>query len=117
MNEPRTTDWVAEAQKLEKPTVRIYVRLGDHGEDADQRSIAFAIPTGIDPMELLEHEFAIDGRDALFTIAQITDERTGSTYFDAPFGKSAETLSRALGMAQRDLVNYLREKGFTPQFA
>lgn len=99
-----------------KSVVSIYVRLG-HNEDEAERTIAFRIPEDVDQMELLEHGFAIDGRDAIFTVAQEVNNYSGETYYDAPFGKQAATLSGALNLAQRDLVAYLREHGCDPKFA
>lgn len=77
--------------------------------------ISFRIPEGIDPMGLLEHEFALDGNQALFTVTEVRDGQ--EVYFDAQFGEFAETLSRGLSLTQRKLVTYLRERGFEPQFA
>lgn len=95
--------------------VPIYVRLGRSGYDQDDsvREISFRIPEGIELMELLDKGFAIDGRNAGFTIAW---DRNAEVW-DAPFGIIAPTMNRALADTQRSLVGYLREKGFTPQFA
>jgi hypothetical protein len=99
--------------------VKIYVRLTERADklDADERLISFRIPEGVDPMELLDEGFAIDGNQAVFTVAEVFDEGTEHPCFDAPFGERGETLSRALATAQRELVSYLREHGFQPQFA
>ena len=103
------------AETADKPVVQIFVRLGGSGADRDDsvREISFRIPEGIDPIELLEQGFAIDGRNASFTVA--CDENIEVWY--APFDVIATTMNRALAESQQALVKYLRERGYTPQFA
>lgn len=100
----------------ENPVVTIYVRLGDipgsFQHDESVRDISFTIPEGIDPMELLDHGFAIDGRDAGATIAW---DKEGE-YWEAPFNGSAPSLNGALRNAQAGLVRYFRNRGFEPKF-
>ena len=95
------------------PVVKIYVRMGDERKE-DERIISFRIPVGIDPMELLENDFAIDGNTAMFTIAPLP----GGDGYDCPFNlMCGTTMTGSLRATQRTLVDYLREKGFEPQFA
>lgn len=114
-----TTDSTPHSVSVQ-PVVPIYVRRsGDLS-----RTIAFKIPVGIDPLDILDTGFALDGNQAIFTIAwvstgyQETDyESREAGYFDTPFGKQGHTLTDALNVAQRELVAYLRERGFIPEFA
>ena len=103
------------AEPPDNSVVQVFVRLGGSGADRDDsvREISFRIPEGIDPLELLDQGFAIDGRNASFTVA--CDENVDVWY--APFDVVATTMNRALAESQQALVKYLRERGFTPQFA
>lgn len=92
-------------------TVRIYTRLGA-GNDSSLRRVSIRIPEGLDPLELLDLGFAIDGNEAVFDVAYDSNERAfGSLYGWEP------TLNTALASTQKRLVIFLREKGFVPQLA
>ncbi len=108
----------------EKPIVKIYVRLGDGGPrgegNADHRRISFRIPNGINPLDFLDQDFAIDGNEAVATITEFYPDgfmAGNAPPYEGPFGVKSQSLSGALATSQRKLVTYLRERGFEPQFA
>lgn len=103
--------------------VKVWVRLGPN-ENENERTLAFWIPDGIDPTELLEQGAAIDGTQAVLAVAW--DDAAGGfqgggayTCPDLTDGGVFEnkSLSRALGDGQRALVKYLATKGYKVQFA
>lgn len=101
---------------LVNPTVKIYVRMnGDRKED--EREITFRIPEGVDALELLDLGMAIDGNQAAFSVAPAwgADEPC----WEGPFTHegSSSTLTAELAAQQRELVKFLRSRGFQPQFA
>ncbi len=105
-----------------RPTVRIYVRLGA-GDDDSSRNISFRIPEGLDPMELLDRGIALDGNQALLTVAEVRGQdqygnqvQPFEAAFASPLG-AGDTFAEALADTQRNLVTLLRERGFEPQFA
>lgn len=109
---------------IPRPTVKIFVRLtstipqysleGEAGP-SEARLISFRIPEGLDSLALLDRGFAIDGNQAAFVVAFNT-EAQDAIPFESPFG-SGSTLMGALADSQKNLVKFLREHGFEPQFA
>jgi hypothetical protein len=95
-------------------TVKIYVRLGT---DSNERVVSFRIPEGLDPLELLDLGLTLDGNQAAFAVSRVGSDPE-KVWYQSPLVESLNrSLTGALGDAQRELVKYLREKGFTPQFA
>jgi hypothetical protein len=100
-------------QESANPIVKIYVRKGVHD---DQRLVSFRVPDGLDSMELLDLGYALDGNQAIFTVSSEDGGPEGGIWYSSPIAGMNRTLTGALSEAQRVLVNYLREKGLTPQF-
>jgi hypothetical protein len=108
------------------PTIRVFVRLGN---DEHERTIAFRIPDGMDPMDLLDRGATIDGNQAVLSVAwepECGPDGAGGyvcpdlnvvnngTWDEDFFGKS---MTRVLGDCQRGVVKFFKERGYTVQFA
>jgi len=113
---------MAKADQLrpaELPPVKVYTRLGD---DERERTIAFKIPSGMDPMDLLERGATIDGNQAVLTVAldypayQPNPEYTCPDLNDGQ-NYTGMSMTRVLGDCQRGLVKFFRERGYTVEFA
>ena len=117
--------------KTEPKPVKVYVRLGD---DEHERTIAFRIPDGMDPIDLLERGATIDGNQAILTVEWVDawvspdGESSGGDCYTCPnvnsdisrgtFGSfSGKSMARVLGDCQRGLVRFFKERGYTVQFA
>lgn len=104
-----------------KPEVKIYVRKSGR----DSRDLSIRIPDGLDPLELLDAGFAIDGNSAILSVHGRSetkwdddhDEYEEITYFGAMNSDPCGSLAEALRYEQIALVDFLRDKGFTPAFA
>jgi len=83
-------------------TILVYVRLC--GGDEDCREISFNIPEGMSQRDLLDHGFAIDGREAVKTVVTVKDN-----YNHVP-------VARALREAQVALVQWLGDLGYEIEF-
>ena len=88
----------------DRQTVEVFVRLR-RDENPDARQLSFRIPDGLSQAELLKHEWAIDGRDAVKVIQAYTNE--DDVYLALP-----ELL---LG-EQMDLVNLLNTASYDVDF-
>ncbi len=84
-------------------TVDVYVRLTSD-EEADARQLSFRIPDGLSQAELLERDWAIDGRNAL-KIVEPWRDGSGEMH----------SLSESLVEEQRDLLKWL--DGYEVHFA
>jgi plasmid stability protein len=94
-----------------RAVVTIYVRL--NGDDRDQRVLTFKIPEGLDPMDLLDAGFAIDGNQAAGSVHPTADD---GDPFDGPLA-TGRTLVDALRNNQVAAVAFLRDRGFAARFA
>ena len=98
------------SQDAEQQTVTVYVRKFDIPavrafENEEGRRMSFRMPTSIDVFELIERGYAIDGNQAVMDIQAYVTE-----------GGRFIPLADALREEQLNLLAYLREKGFSPQF-
>jgi hypothetical protein len=97
------------AEVKQKPVVVIRTRLGAADDDSS-REISFRIPDDVDPFELLELGWAIDGNEAAFTVQYDPEDEHFS---GIPYG--GISLTAALADTQKSLVAWLRERGYTPK--
>jgi hypothetical protein len=104
---------------MSEPTkqVAVYVRLVPGDENGhDGRVLSFKVPAGIDPIELLDHGFALDGNQAAATVGPTFHINQEPGYV-GPFDIFGASLTDALARTQRELVEYFRERGFEPRFS
>lgn len=78
-----------------------------------ERLISFRIPDGLDPLDLLEQGFAIDGKQAVASV--FWDHLQEELPHVGPF-VNGRSLTSTLQANQLALVEYLRERGFEPKF-
>ena len=83
-------------------TIPVYVRLC--GGDEDCREISFNIPEDIPQSEILEHGYAVDGREAVRTVVTVKDK-----YNHVP-------VTKALHGAQLALIEWLDMYGYEVEF-
>ena len=98
-------------------TITVYTRLAGDDEQSETRRLTFRIPDDINPTDLLEYSFAIDGNQAAGDIAQ----RPDGDGFEGPFlaydNGWPQSLMIALADSQRAIVNYLEEHGYKVNFS
>lgn len=93
---------------MSERVIPVYTTLG---RTKQERNVAFPIPPEMDQLKLIDMGFAIDGRDAAFTVAP-----RGDGGFTSVFGGEWSTLSRALWATQRGIATYFRAQGFNADF-
>lgn len=115
-----------------KPTVTIYVRKGDHPKE---RTVSInPIPDGIDPLELLNAGFALDGNSATISVDPFTLAGNGDSgntlevdrVKNLPSLEGQEklkewlettySLTKALARVEKALVTWLTKLGFEVKF-
>ena len=82
---------------MTEKTITVYVRKGE----SDERLLSFNPPPDIPQGELLTHGFALDGNRAARSIPQV-----------GPGGSFTERLFAA----QRDVVDWLAQHGYSVEF-
>lgn len=99
-------------------SVVVFVRRGPN-DDTNARVVSFKIPDGLDPLDLLDRGFAIDGDMASFTVYPVLVEVNGLPTFEYESTLVSQTrfsLTDALADAQKELVSFLSGKGYAPEF-
>lgn len=90
--------------------IPVYTRLGRTDQE---RTITFPIQPEMTAGALLSRGFAIDGRDAVFTVAP-SEEQDGA--FVSVSGWAYPTLSKALHATQVSIIEWFEDLGLTPEF-
>jgi hypothetical protein len=98
--------------------VTVYVRMGK-GDNEQQRDLTFKLPDTIPAMDLLKMGIAIDGNQALISVAGHFGELDRGVYgalYGAALTKGSDSLAKALAAEELALVDYFSKKGLAVEF-